>query len=198
MYRQVDILAFLAKIVQRNTQHYQSDFEKDRALVQAAAQKEATEDKRFCWMSRPNGTWCLNEREVFLQETNAHRIWTYYEGEASHIKAYRLVITGQCQGAPIGDIYPLNYAEHVCRVKKNALQTSIVTLTFESGEVLVLPYDSVKGKFQHLIIEHGAIQCMRFSPESESELNRVMEMEHRYEKYLPRNKRKGKIPPLTK
>ena len=63
----IDVLHFLEQVVRQNTQHYQSDFDYDRRTLTQAAQAVDMADRVFCWMSRPAGTWCVKEREVFLR-----------------------------------------------------------------------------------------------------------------------------------
>ena len=45
-------------------------------------------------MCRLLGTWCVLEREVFLDDTNANCIWTHYADCPDGILAYRIVIEG--------------------------------------------------------------------------------------------------------
>lgn len=179
MQSNVDVLAFLKRVMQRNTQHYQSDFQYDVARLMAAVQAHSKEERTFYWMSRPCGTWCLNEREVFIRETEAHTIWIYYEGEADKIKAYRVTVTGQQDGVPVGDIFPISYKEQVQRVKANAVHAAAVTLLFESGQTITLPYEEVTGNYPRIINQYGTIRQICYRPEIEAELSAVITAEHR-------------------
>ena len=118
--RKIDVLSFLSHVVQSNTEFYKSDFSYDIAVLQNAAREHGMTNRSFLWMSRRSGTWCLNERDVFLRDTGAFSTWTYYETAAAGIQAYRIAVTGCQEGTVIGDIFPLNYTEHVRRVKQNA------------------------------------------------------------------------------
>lgn len=182
MQKNVDILAFLEKVMRRNTQHYQSDFQYDAEQITAAAQDQNMEERAFYWMSRPSGTWCVKEREVFIQESESHTIWTNYEGDADHIKAYRVVVSGHCEGVPVGDVFPINYKEQVQRVKKTAVHAVAVALTFESGQSMTLPYEQVSGHFAGIISQYGNIQHIHYLPESEAELSSIISAEHRCQK----------------
>ena len=75
---QPDILAFLEKVVHKNTLAYTEDFDIDVKTLQNSALESDIEHRSFFWLSRPNGTWCVLEREVFLDDTNANCIWTHY------------------------------------------------------------------------------------------------------------------------
>lgn len=94
MGNRIDVLAFLAQVVEENTTDYRSDFQYDVRMLTQAAQEKDMRDRVFYWMSRPSGTWCVKEREVFLQGSGAHSIWTYYADQPEGIRAYRVTITG--------------------------------------------------------------------------------------------------------
>lgn len=78
------------------------------------------ENRSFCWMSHPSGTWCLKERNVFLQGTYSHALWTHYDSCNERIKAFRVVVKGEKDGRIMGDIYPLVFDEHLRRVQAAA------------------------------------------------------------------------------
>ena len=85
MQKEIDLLSFLSRVTEKNTKHYRSDFLYDSRKLQEAAQAAAPEERRFFWMSRPSGTWCVLEREVFIRGSSAHNIWTYYADEPEPI-----------------------------------------------------------------------------------------------------------------
>ena len=165
------MLAFLSKIVQQNTWHFQEDIQYDRETLSKAAQEPNMEDRVFYWMSRPNGTWCVKEREVFLRGSGAHSIWTHYAKEPKGIKAYRITITGMEDGKVMGAVYPLNYEKQVLRVQQAALSIAAVTLLYGNGGRVTVPY--------HEYHKNDDIQKVRYEPESEAELTRILIQEHR-------------------
>ena len=177
--QKVDVLAFLSGIVQQNTQHYQCDFDYDQATLRQAANESDMENRVFYWMSRPNGTWCVKEREVFLRDSEAHTIWTYHEAEANKIKAYRVSVTDEERGKVLGIVYPLNYKEQVQRVKQVALPVVTAQITFESGRTITLPYEEWTGHHISIMDRYGPIERVRYAPENEAELAHILMMEHR-------------------
>lgn len=178
--RKIDVLAFLSGVVQSNTEFYQSDFNYDIATLKNAAWAQNTINRSFYWMSRHCGTWCLREREVFLRDTGAFSTWTYYEEDAS-IRAYRVVITNRREDTVLGDVFPLNYAEHVQRVKKNALPVRFVTASFEDGSIMTMEHDAYCRDKGILLARHGRMIEINYFPESEAELTRTLMLEHRFE-----------------
>ena len=179
MTPKVNVLAYLEQVVQRNTQHYQSDFVFDQSALYRAAREANMEDRVFCWMSRPAGTWCVKEREVFLRGSNAHSIWTYYADTPERICAYRITVTGLENGKVMGRVVPLDYGEQVRRVQARALPVKTVTLRYESGYTITIPYDEYHRSVPTILPRHGGVQSVRYEPESEGELARVLMEEHR-------------------
>lgn len=133
MGKEISLIAFLDEVVSRNTQHYKSDFELDAQKLRDALDSPNQDERVFYFMSRPNGTWCVLERDAFLRESDGYKIWTHYANMPAGIEAYRIVITGQCGTAPMGYVVKLNYREQVQRVIKAALPIENVELSFYSG-----------------------------------------------------------------
>lgn len=179
--RKIDVLAFLSGVVQSNTEFYQSDFNYDIATLQDAAGAQNTINRSFYWMSRHCGTWCLREREVFLRDTGAFSTWTYYEEDAASIQAYRVVIASRREGTVLGDVFPLNYAEHVRRVKENALPVRFVTVSFEDGNIMTMEHGAYCRDKDTLLARHGRMIEINYFPESEAELTRILMLKHHFE-----------------
>lgn len=74
-FENVDVIASLEAIMKQNTAFYQSDFEIDKRILREAASRPAAEEKRLLWFSRPSGTCCFRERDVFLKDTRQHNTW---------------------------------------------------------------------------------------------------------------------------
>lgn len=133
-FENVDILASLEAIMRQNTAFYQSDFEIDKEIIQKAAASPAAEDKRILWLSRPSGTYCFREQDVFLKDTRQHNAWRFYgEQTRDHILAYAVTITGTEDGKIKGDLYELDYPQHFKHVAEQALPADTVTLHYEHG-----------------------------------------------------------------
>lgn len=123
---QENILAFLAQIVQKNTRTYPEDFDLDAKKLWDSAQDPNMENRAFYWMSRPHGTWCVREREVFLDDTNANCIWTHYAAYPDGILAYRIVVEGIRDGKLAGKVIPIDYAKQVRRVMRSVLPVATI------------------------------------------------------------------------
>ena len=108
-FENVDVIASLEAIMKQNTAFYQSDFEIDKRILREAASRPAAEEKRLLWFSRPSGTCCFRERDVFLKDTRQHNTWRFYgEQTRDKILAYAVELTA--------DNYTLLY-EHGERVQ---------------------------------------------------------------------------------
>ena len=88
MGREISLIAFLDEVVSRNTQHYKKDFELDAQKLRDALNSPYMDEWIFYFMSRPNGTWCVLERDAFLRDSDGYKIWTHYADMPDGIEAY--------------------------------------------------------------------------------------------------------------
>lgn len=87
----VDVLDFLGKVVELHTQHYKDDFDIDKELIQNLAACRNGENEQLLWMSRTCGTYCLWERDVYLQDSHENKVWRFYhEQTKDSILAYAI------------------------------------------------------------------------------------------------------------
>ena len=135
-FENVDVVASLEAIMKQNTAFYQSDFEIDKQILQKAAISPIPEGKRLLWFSRPSGTCCFRERDVFLKDTRQHNTWRFY-GEQTHdtILAYAVELTGTEQGKIKGNLYELDYLQHFREVIEKSIPADNYTLIYEHGEL---------------------------------------------------------------
>jgi hypothetical protein len=174
----VDILDALGQIMELHTQHYKDDFDLDKELIPKLAVSADPEDKRLLWMSRPCGTYTLRERETYLDGSYENNVWKYYHEQTKDpVLAYALSLKGIQDGKVIGNIYPLDYSEHVERMKLLTCPIEKVTVTFEDGAVVTLPYQTRRRSINELSPEHGNPKTMRYEPEGERELAMILKRE---------------------
>ena len=135
-FENVDVVASLEAIMKQNTAFYQSDFEIDKQILQKAAISPIPEGKRLLWFSRPSGTCCFRERDVFLKDTRQHNTWRFY-GEQTHdtILAYAVELTGTQQEKIKGNLYELDYPQHFREVIEKSISADNYTLLYEHGEL---------------------------------------------------------------
>ena len=74
-FENVDVLAALEQLMRQNTAFYRNDFEIDKEIIGRAAASDKAEDRTLLWMSRPSGTHCFRESDVYLQGTRQHNTW---------------------------------------------------------------------------------------------------------------------------
>lgn len=190
MEENIDVLTFLENVMLKNTHSYREDFQHDIKKLTAAVLVQSEEERSFLWMSRPCGTWCLTERSVFFKESTEYDIWMHYENEADTIKAYRVVVTGQDNGRPIGKVYPIDYKSQVQRIKRNAVQTEAITLTFAGGQTITFPYAEVEGRFGRIKDQYGRIEKIRYVAKNEHELEAVISVDRNHIKHRPKKTKK--------
>ena len=133
-FENVDVIAALGEIMRQNTAFYQSDFDIDKGIIQRATASDQAVDKALLWMSRPSGTYCFRERDVFLKETRQHNTWRFYgEQTRDKILAYAVELTGIKDGTIRGNLYELDYQQHYRHVIDAALPVSVNRLFYERG-----------------------------------------------------------------
>ena len=135
-FENVDVVASLEAIMKQNTAFYQSDFDIDKQILQKAAISPIPEGKRLLWFSRPSGTCCFRERDVFLKDTRQHNTWRFYgEQTRDTILAYAVELTGTEQGKIKGNLYELDYPQHFREVIEKSISADNYTLLYEHGEL---------------------------------------------------------------
>lgn len=131
----VDVLASLNAIMKQNTGFYQSDFKVDKEIIARAAASPDAADKTILWLSRPSGTHCFRERDVFLKDTGAHNTWRFHKEQTrDRVLAYAVEITGVEDGKIRGNLFELDYSQHYQRVKGQSVPADMVRLTYAYGE----------------------------------------------------------------
>ena len=133
-FEDVDVFASLEAIMKQNTGFYQSDFDIDRQIIAEKAASPNKEDKTLLWLSRPSGTYCFRERDVFIKDTAPNNTWRFYKEQTRDlILAYAVELTGIQGGKIKGNLYELDYEKHYERVKDNTVDAGTVTLVYEQG-----------------------------------------------------------------
>lgn len=192
MEKEIELLPFLERVMKRTTKHYQEDFHSDFARLQRAA-KDPEDEHIFYWMARPCGTWIVTERDAFLKGSFGHAAWTHYADMAAGIRAYRVTVTGRNDDMPLGTVRKLDYPEQVKRVEAHALPAAKVEITFMSGQRREVPAERYEHEREWMFTEYGMTRYVRYCPEDEAELARVLAAEHRCQK-RPRAKPAKKPP----
>ena len=183
---QPDILSYLAEVVKQNTRAYAADFDYDAKRLWDSAQETDMEHRSFLWMSRPCGTWCVPEREPYLQDSRAYKTWTFYADQPNGIKAYRVVVDGVRDGKLAGKVIHLDYAKQVQRVVKSALPIAKVQYR-DKDEYFC---ESSHETFIHRVLRlEENTHDIRYVPECEAELQRLLSLEHQMEKQDKRPRR---------
>lgn len=183
-FENMDVIASLEAIMKQNTAFYQSDFEIDKRILQEAAARPAAEEKRLLWFSRPSGTCCFRERDVFLKDTRQHNTWRFYgEQTRDKILAYAVELTGKENGIIKGNLYELDYPQHFREVVKKSLPADNYTLLFEHGEREQPAGAYVDGNPDPQLGKFERFEAQPNDPEALKDLLR--EQRHSYEQQKP-------------
>ncbi len=177
-FENIDLVDALRRIMDIHTQNYKEDFELDAKLLHALASSQSSEDKHLLWMSRPNGTHLLPEREVYVENSYENGVWEFYHDQTRDpILAYAVEVKDIEDDTVKGDLVELDYAAHVERMKKLTVPVEKMELTFEDGSTFYLPFRSYRRKAIPLEDEHGKIASIRYLPENAQELDMILRCE---------------------
>lgn len=142
-FENVNVVESLRAIMKQNTAHYQSDFELDEKIIRAAV--DSTE-KNLLWFSRPSGTFCGAERDVFLKDTSQHNTWCFYgEQTRDKVLAYAVELSGVKQSKVMGSLYELDYPAHWRHVRDASMSPETAHVTLKDGDSFYIPYSSIRG-----------------------------------------------------
>ena len=174
----VDILDSLGQIMELHTQYYKAVSYTHRELIPKLAVSGEPEDRRLLWMSRPCGTYTLREWEVYLEGSYANNVWKFYHEQTKDpVLAYALSVKEVRDGKVFGNIYPLDYAEHVERVKRLTCPIGKVAVAFEDGSNITVPYQDRRRLMNELVPVHGQPKSMTDLPENMRELAVILKRE---------------------
>ncbi len=134
-FEDVDVFEALHAIMKQNTGFYPTDFDVDKKMFARAADMPDRADRTFLWFSRPMGTNCFRERDVFVKGIGPYTIWRYYyEQSNDRILAYAVEVTGRVDGKIRGNLYELNFAQHYEHISETALDAETINIIYENGE----------------------------------------------------------------
>lgn len=174
-FSNVDILSFMNEVVQRHTKYYASDFEIDKEILLEAAEKQEKQEKTFVWLCRECGTWCLQERDVFLKDTREYNTLKFYKEQTTEpILVFIIEVMNATATSVIGNVYALNYEEYFHHVVSTALPTKSILFQYERGcrikdaEAIIDGYPDM---------EYGKFLSIQHQPYSQEQLAGVLRRE---------------------
>ena len=138
-----DVLSVLNEIMRHNTENFCEDFNIDKEILTEAANEKESADKRFLWMSRPQGTHCIKEKDAYLKGTPAYDTWLYYdEQDPRNIIAYAVDLTGFENDVLKGNLYELDFHTSAEKIRKRAAPIVAVELYCDDGQKVSIPYEN--------------------------------------------------------
>lgn len=176
----VDVLETLQKIMEHNTDYYQSDFRYDvEKLRTAAADRNA--ERRFFWMSRGGGTWCFAEPEVYVRNTSQHNTWNYYGAgnKSEHVKTFWIELKGMRDEKVMGDIVEMDYQKHLDYLCTHSFEPSAAEMVFKNpNDVRTFSYQEYDQNFQSILQRYGTVERVAFRVADPYELSRAATLAH--------------------
>ena len=160
----VDVLETLRKIMEHNTDYYQTDFRYDVEKFRAAA-ADRNAERRFFWMSRSGGTWCFAEPDVYIRNTSPHNTWNYYGAgnKSEHVKTFWIALKGMRDEKIMGDIVELDYQKHLDYLCTRSFEPSAVEIVFKNpNDVRTFSYQEYDKNFQSIAQRYGTVERVAF------------------------------------
>ena len=177
-FENVNVVEALRKIMQHNTEHYQSDFEYDIARLQKAVE-DSRGSRHFLWLSRGFGTWCFEERDVYIRNTHAFNTWDYYNHSSENVKAFAVEIEALQDKAVVGHVFELDYKTHIEDVRKNCFNAQSVEAVFKhpdsnNGYIRRFNIDEYNTNWYSIGQRYGEIETLRYQIGDEQRLQDVL------------------------
>lgn len=163
-FQNVDVLETLQKIVEHNTDYYQTDFKYDMEKLRAAA-NDRNAQRHFFWMSRGGGTWCFAEPDVYIRRTNAHNTWNYYGAgnKSEHVKTFWIELKGMRDEKVMGDIVEIDYQKHLDYLCTHSFEPAAVEIVFKNpNDVRTFSYQEYDQNFQSIAQRYGSVERVSF------------------------------------
>lgn len=178
-FENVDIEKCLRSVMEKNTKHYQSDFDFDVGTFQHIAQAPAANKLVLYWMSRPSGTWCFMERDLFIRDSQAFHTWQYYKDSRDTILSYAVEITGMsAEGHIMGNLYTQDYREVTKHLECAAQNAASVSIRFEGqSEPMKFSYTDYKNNSLSIHARFGKAETFRLEPEDPLLLKDILQKE---------------------
>ena len=177
-----DVLSKLREVVDTNTKSYREDLIHDELGFRKAAVEQNPDMSRFLWLSRKNGTVCVNERNAYITGTDANTIWRYYAEQKSpddRYVAYAVEITGISDGRIIGNLHTLDYENHIKSLVKNEVPLASVDVLFSNGTTINMQTLELDTYRQSYTLVHGDIVSKKPMPEDEPVLQAILKDERK-------------------
>lgn len=177
----VDVIATLQKIMEHNTDFYQTDFKYDVETL-----REAAEDRggyrNFFWLTRKNGTWCFPERDVYIRNTYAANTWLYYGGSRDeNVKAFWVELK-RAEGDDkklIGDIVEIDYQKHLDYLCTHSFDPAYTEVVFKSpNDVRTFSYQEYQQNWQSIGQRYGTVERTKYWVENQQEFARAVLAAH--------------------
>ena len=132
-------------------------------------------------MSRPSGTWCFRERDIFIRDSDAFHTWQFYKDTRDTILAYTVEITGMEGAAIKGNLYTQDYRVMAEHIERTALPAAAVIVQFEGqSEPMEFSYAYYHEHRLSLHAQFGKAEKFRMEPAVPGLLRGILASEQEY------------------
>lgn len=180
-FENIDLVSALERIMKANTEYYQTDFNYDKSILQRAANSNKAIDKSLLWLSRKHGTNCVFESDAYIKNSPSNTTWKYFADQKSeNVLSYALTVTEIKDGRIYGNLYELDYAEHIGDIRKNQVKADDQIIHFEHGDI-----KTDFGKMPSATDKLGEPVEVEYIPNEPEKLESVLKHQQEERKKLP-------------
>lgn len=175
-FENVNVIEILQKIMEHNTEFYQSDFAYDVDAIKKAA-KSGGERKGIFWMSRKCGTWAFVEKNVLIRNTPDYRTWRNYQTEIDGVKAFWIWADHEKEGIVTGSILELDYDHIKKELSPAEVNAESVYLVFRKQEnSRSFPILEFEENRQTIIQRYGPVQSITYQVRDENAIEDYLDV----------------------
>ena len=129
-------------------------------------------------MSRPSGTWCFQERDLFIRDSQAFHTWQYYKDSRDTILSYAVEITGMSGGHIMGNLYAQDYRAVTKHLEQTAQNAVSVLIRFEGQkEAMRFSYMDYQADRLSIHAKFGKAETFRLEPEDPLRFKDILQSE---------------------
>lgn len=177
-FENVNVIETLRKIMRNITEYYHSDFEYDIAKLQRAAE-DSHGNRHFLLMFRQFGTWCFEERDVYIHNTHANNTWILYKYSNENTKTFAVEIKDLQNKDIIGHVFEMDYKAHIDDIRKNSLNAQSIVITDKHPDgngccILKLSADEYNNNWYSIGKRYGEIGTLSYEVADEQYLQDVL------------------------
>ena len=189
-FMNVDIESSLKQIMGQMTVHYQTDLRYALDAMHKGARSGSPEEKNFVVFFRHSGVECMNERDLFIGDTQSFNTCQHFYtmNRSEPVFAYAVEVTSDDRGRLRGNLFQVDHHQLAAFAGRAASPLTDVTVKFVEGHEALIPREEYYSQGMNSIEYQygGHVMGIRSEPEDESVVQSAIRQEHDRRDKLPK------------